>query len=236
MFRQSSFSNFQLNRRRHEVHPKSRVCRASRFTIIKVKSWMHTRRLVKLPVHRRRRAKGKSSSHIIEPSQPKHCKISRGHHAIAGGVLLVAIVLISLSLNHLTNGIAIMTDVGQQSSWVMAGKKPSMPLPPISALRIIRNLQGSRTRRRWLRRRLRFLGCQCGVSSAQSPIFMTRTLYMAVSSDRSSSAMLVPAALVCSAAHGRAYSRPFWPRATHVDINLDGTQFAEHEPLPQANQ
>jgi transposase-like protein len=32
-------------------------------------------RLVKLPVHRRRRAKRKSSSHIIEPSQPKHCKI-----------------------------------------------------------------------------------------------------------------------------------------------------------------
>jgi hypothetical protein len=81
---------------------------------------MHKRRLVKLPVHRRRRAKRKSSSHIIEPSQPKHCKISRGHHVIAGGVLLVAIVLISLSLNHLTNGVAIMTGVGQQSSWVMA--------------------------------------------------------------------------------------------------------------------
>ncbi len=51
--------------------------------------------------------------HIL--SLPKHCKISRGHHVIAGGVLLVAIVLISLSLNHLTNG-----GVGQQSSWVMA--------------------------------------------------------------------------------------------------------------------
>jgi transposase-like protein len=36
---------------------------------------MRKRRLVKLPVHRRRRAKRKSSSHIIEPSQPKHCKI-----------------------------------------------------------------------------------------------------------------------------------------------------------------
>ena len=36
---------------------------------------------------------------------------------------------------------------------------------------------------------------------------------MAVSSGRSSIAMLVPAALVCSAAHWRAYSRPFWPRA-----------------------
>jgi transposase-like protein len=36
---------------------------------------MHKRRLVKLPVRRRRRAKRKSSSHIIEPSQPKHCKI-----------------------------------------------------------------------------------------------------------------------------------------------------------------
>ena len=56
--------------------------------------------------------------HIL--SLPKHCKISRGHHVIAGGVLLVAIVLISLSLNHLTNGVAIMTGVGQQSSWVMA--------------------------------------------------------------------------------------------------------------------
>ena len=75
MFRQSSFSNFHLNRRRYEVRAKSRVCGASRFTIIKVKSWMRKRRLVKLPVHRRRRAKRKSSSHIIEPSQPKHCKI-----------------------------------------------------------------------------------------------------------------------------------------------------------------
>jgi transposase-like protein len=36
---------------------------------------MHKRRLVKLPVHRRRRAKRKLSSHIIEQSQPKHCKI-----------------------------------------------------------------------------------------------------------------------------------------------------------------
>ena len=52
-------------------------------------------------------------------------------------------------------------------------------------------ISSKRTRPRWLRRRLRVLGCQCDVSSVHSP--RMRICYMAASSGRSSTAMLVPA-------------------------------------------